>query len=150
MVKKDTLDKIIKNNKWVKNDIAMGRIQCSKLVRTNGEPQLLAIITSNELKTPVATYIEEIIVTNNQLILFYDGQYLTTIEKADYEEYKNYLSTEEWEIVFSKKPSDELVNRGMIADGQGYLLEVHETMEEFMRRGYLEELSNEIQQMYHL
>ncbi|ADL52597.1 hypothetical protein [Clostridium cellulovorans] len=150
MVKKDTLDKIIQSNRWVKNDIAMGRIQCSKVVRTNGEPELLAIITSNELKEPVAAYIEEVLVANNQLILFYDGQFLTSIGKDEYGEYKDYLSREEWEIVFSKKPSDELVNRGMIAEGQGYLLEIHESMEEFMRRGYSEELSNEIQQMYHL
>lgn len=150
MNKKDLINEIIKRNKWVKNDIAMGRVICSKLIKTNSEPELMAIITSDQLKKPLAAYIEQILVVKDELVLFYDGQYPTEIEKEEYENYKNYFTKDEWEIVFKDNPTLNLLSGGYISKEEGYYLEIHETMEKFMRRGVNEKESEEIKKEFNL
>lgn len=150
MNKKEQINNIIESKKWVKNDMAMGRVQCSKLIRTNSEPELIAVITSNLLKKPLVANIEQILVVKDELILFYDGQYPNEINVNQYEEYKNNFSQEEWEILFKENPTDSLLKGGYILNEEGYYLEIHETMEKFLRRGVDEKESKEISEEFNL
>jgi len=150
MNKKDLINNIIESNKWVKNDIAMGRVQCSKLIRTNSEPELMVVITSNLLKKPILSNIEQILVVKDELILFYDGQFSTELDIKEYDKYKENFSKEEWEILFEQDSSDNLLKNGYILKGEGYYLEIHETMEKFMRRGVDKKESDEVEKEFNL
>ena len=142
------IDEIINQGKWVKNDIGMGRAQCSKVVKD--EKELLLIIVSDTLDTPISVKVEKILVVSNEIILFYDGQYVQKVEKSEYERYKQLLKVEEWNVIFSKDVIKKLIKNKMISKEQGFYIEIHEKLEKYIKNGYEEDLTNSICDKYNL
>lgn len=142
------IDEFINIGKWIKNDIGMGRVQCSKIVKD--EKELAILIVSDTLDTPIAVSVEKILVVSNEIIIFYDGQYVQKVEKSEYERYKQFLSAEEWNIIFKDDVTKELIKNKMISEEQGFYVAVHETLEKYMKNGYDEKLSNDICHKYNI
>lgn len=142
------IDELISNGKWIKNDIGMGRVQCSKMVKDAKE--LLILIVSDTLDTPICSMVEKILVVSNEIIIFYDGQYVQKVEKSEYERYKQFLDHEEWKIIFNKGVIKELIKNKMISEDQGFYVEMHETLEQYMKNGYDKKSSDTICNKYHL
>ena len=142
------IDEFISNGKWIKNDIGMGRVQCCKIVRD--EKELLILIVSDTLDTPISVSVEKILVVSNEIILFYDGQYIQRVEKSEYKRYKHFLSEEEWRVIFEKNIVKELIKNKMISEDKGFYVEMHETLERYMKNGYDEKLTDIICHKYNL
>lgn len=142
------IEEIIRKGKWVKNDIGMSRLQCSKIVKD--EKELLILIVSNVLDTPIATRVEKIMVVSDELILFYDGQYAERIEKDEFERYKNFLSEEEWNIILGRDAVSKLISNDMVNEEEGFYVEMHETIEKYIKNGYDKNSSDMISRKYNL
>ncbi|AJA47535.1 hypothetical protein CPAST_c14560 [Clostridium pasteurianum DSM 525 = ATCC 6013] len=142
------IEKLIYEGKWVKNDIGMGRIQCVKLVKDSKE--LLVIIVSNTLNTPVSCRVEKIIIVNGEIIVFYDGEYMQRVEKEEKDIYKGILNEREWNIIFKDDPVKKLYENNMISNEKGFYIEMHETLEKYMENGYDTEASKFICKKYNI
>lgn len=142
------IEHIINNNKWIKNDIGMGRVQCVKLVKDSKE--LLVIIVSNTLSTPISCRVEKIIISNGEIIVFYDGQYIQRVEKGEYNRYRNFLNENEWNVIFRHDPIKQLYENRMIGEEEKFYAEMHETLERYMERGYDTEASEFLCKKYNL
>lgn len=142
------IEKIINNNKWIKNDIGMGRVQCVKLVKDSKE--LLVIIVSNTLSTPISCRIEKIIIAHEEIVVFYDGEYIQRVEKDEYNRYRNFLNENEWNVIFRNDPVKQLYENHMISEEKGFYAEMHETLEKYMESGYDAEASEFLCKKYNL
>lgn len=123
------IKKIIDEKKWIKNDIGMGRIQCSKAILVNGE--LLLIICSEVNHKPVWARVEKILVSNDEIILFYDGEYCEELELDEFEEYKNYIGRDEWSILFEDENTKRLEELDLISGSDGFYVDVHENIDNY-------------------
>ncbi|MDP4091102.1 MAG: hypothetical protein Q8930_17795 [Bacillota bacterium] len=120
------LEKIIGEKKWIRNDIGMGRIQCSKAMLINGE--LLLLICSEVNHKPVWARVEKILVANDEIILFYDGEYCEELDYDEYAEYEEYVSKEEWKVLFEDENTTKLDAQGLISSTDGFYVDVHENI----------------------
>ncbi|MCR3761897.1 hypothetical protein [Clostridium felsineum] len=143
-----TIEEIIRENKWIRNDIGMGKIQCTKIVKEN--EKLMAIIVSNKLETPISSFIRKIIVLDGEIILFYDGEYYEKVEEGEYNRYKDYFSADEWKIIMGNNKTQELVQRDKVSKREGIYVEIHETAKEYINSNYDEKQTNELNNMYKL
>lgn len=142
------LDNILKNKKWVRNDIGMGRVQFVKLMEI--EEDLMLIIASDNLEAPFYTRVENLLIVNNELILFYDGEYGEMLNKNEYDDYKEYISKEEWNSIFERELSLKLEELNFSSKEEGFYAELHETIEEYMEDQYDEEASEKLREHYGL
>lgn len=142
------IDDLIRQGKWIKNDIGMSRVQCFKLLKD--EEKLMMIIISEELKIPIFTRVEKIMVVDNEIVLFYDGQYYERVEKDEYNRYKTYLSSEEWNIILEHNAIEKLGEKNMISEDKGFYAELHETIESYIERDYDKESTKELNYTYNL
>ncbi|MDP4143744.1 MAG: hypothetical protein Q8936_04580 [Bacillota bacterium] len=143
------LQDIISRKKWVKNDIGKSRVQCVKLINDNNI--LMIIIVSDTLDHPVIARVEKVLIIDKQLVLFYDGEYCENIDKDEYARYADFLTNEEWKIIFG---GDDVINmlrlNKMISEEEGFYAELHQTIEQFMERGYDKESSESLNKELHL
>lgn len=142
------IEEFINKGKWIKNDIGMGRIQCAKLVKDIKE--LMVIIVSNTMDTPVSCRVEKIIVIHGEILFFYDGQYVQRVEREERNRYKNFLNEEEWNIIFKDNPIENLDKKNMISKEDRFYVEIHESLETYMHNDYDVEASKFICEKYNL
>lgn len=142
------VEEVINSHKWFKNDIGMGRVQCIKLVKDAKE--LLVLIASSTLSTPISCRVEKILIVHGEIIVFYDGQYLQRIEKDEYHRYKNFLNEREWNVIFKEDPVKELFENDMVSKEKGFYAEMHETLEKYMKSEYDIEASELLCKKYNL
>ncbi|AGK98231.1 hypothetical protein [Clostridium pasteurianum] len=142
------IEEIINNGKWIKNDIGMGRVQCIKPVKDSKE--MLVIIVSDTLSTPISCRVEKIIIANGEIIVFYDGEYIQRVEKDEYDRYRNFLNENEWDAIFRHDPVKHLYENHMISEEKGLYAEMHETLEKYMQSGYDTEASEFLCKKYNL
>lgn len=141
-----TIESIIKEGKWIQNDIGGTRIQCFKLLKD--ENKLMIIIVSDKLQCPISSTIEKIMVVDEGIVLFYDGQYYERAEKNEYNLYKKYLAENEWNIVINKDPVKNLIKSNLVSNRSGIFADIHETVEEYMNKKYNKEATDEINHIY--
>lgn len=123
------LEDIINAKKWIRNDIGMGKIQCSKLV--NIKDELILIISSDVNEKPVWARVEKILIANREIILFYDGEYCEELEQNQYEEYSNFIEENEWKTLFEVGNVSKLVENNMVSSNDGFYVEAHENIKNF-------------------
>ncbi|MCY6369026.1 hypothetical protein [Clostridium ganghwense] len=126
------VQKIIDKDKWTKNSITMSRVQCGKLVEENDK--LMLFIVSDILDKPFYTRVERVLVADNQIIAFYDGEYGSLLEENEYNKFSAFFKKEEWDILFGGNTIDRLDKMNMISEEEGFYIEAHETMESFLGR----------------
>lgn len=141
------LEKIIKDKQWIQNDIGMGRIQCAKACIINDE--LILIICSNISDTPAWARIEKILVQNDEIILFYDGEYCEKIPYDDYEEYSEFINPEEWSLIFGENVADNLKENNLVSQEDGFYIDVHQNIESY-KEEYDEEESEKLNSRFNL
>lgn len=144
----EIIDNIIKGGKWVKNDIGMGRVQCSKLVRD--KEKMMIILISDKIEFPICSQVEKMVVVNGEIIMFYDGQYYERVEEEEYDRYKDYLSRDEWSIIHGSEPIKKLEEKNMISDTDGFYAEIHETVNKYIEREYDKKATDELNLAYKL
>lgn len=138
---------IIKKGKWAKNSITLGRVQCGKLVEDN--EKLMLFIVSDILEKPLYTKVEKVLVADNQIVVFYDGEYGSLLEEEEYDKFSAFLKREEWDVLFGGNTVDRLYKMNMLFEEEGFYIEAHETMEDFLGR-YDKDASKEICKEYNL
>lgn len=116
---------ILDRKKWSKNDLDVSWVQLSKLLVIKN--QLVVIIKGNTIDKPVWARIENLKEMNDELIFYYDGEYETVLTEDEYSEYKEYMSKEEWEVLFSTDSLKKLTDMNLI-DDKGFYLEMHANM----------------------
>lgn len=136
------IEGIIKNGKWVKNNLGMGRIQFGKLVEIDEE--LMLFIVSDSFDGPLFARVENMLVSNNELIIFYDGEYTENVENTDYDEYSNFFSEEEWDAMYSDTVGDALPDLNIVAKKELFYAELSENVDDYIESGYDEEATDEI------
>ncbi|KYH29041.1 MULTISPECIES: hypothetical protein [Clostridium] len=143
------IEDIINNKKWIKNDTGLWKIQCCKLFKDNGE--LMLFIVTDELNGPAVARVEKVVVTNNssELVMFYDNEYDAVLEEDEYEHYSEFLTREEWDVLFSGNAAKELFEMDMLSEEEGFYVEPHEGIERFMNN-YDKEISEEIAGYFNL
>lgn len=143
------IESIIKNKKWIKNDTGLWKVQCCKLVRDKEE--LMVFIVTDELDGPAISRVEKIVVTNNnnELVVFYDGEFDTTLDEEDYDSYSEFFTLKEWGVLFNGNAAKELLEMDMITDEEGFYIESHEGMSRFIGN-FDENASEEITEYFKL
>lgn len=143
------IENIIKNKKWIKNDTGLWKVQCCKLVRDKEE--LMVFIVTDELDGPAISRVEKIVVTNNnnELVVFYDGEFDTTLDEEDYDSYSEFFTLKEWGVLFNGNAAKELLEMDMITDEEGFYIESHEGMSRFIGN-FDENASEEITEYFKL
>jgi hypothetical protein len=116
---------ILDRKKWSKNDLDVSWVQLSKLLVIKN--QLVVIIKGNTIDKPVWARVENLKEMNDELIFYYDGEYETVLAEDEYGEYKEYISKEEWEALFSSDSLKKLTDMNLI-DDKGFYLEMHANM----------------------
>lgn len=142
------LKNIIKSGKWVRNDIGMGRVQYCKIINMNEE--LILIIASDSMEIPLFSRVENILVVNDEIIVFYDGEYAETIQKDEYEDFRDYINKKEWDIIFAEDAGGNLEEAGLVSSKSGFYAEVHETISAYMDDGYDEEATEELCEQFNI
>ena len=123
------IEKIIVEKKWVRNDIGMGRTQCSKLMNIGDE--LILIIASATTNRPIWARVEKILYENSNLTIFYDGQYCEELNISEYEEYKEYINSYEWNAIFQDNSHLRLDNMKLISTDDGFYIDVHDNLDNY-------------------
>lgn len=141
------LDYIIKEKKWIRNDIGMGKIQCSKLINLKGE--LILIISSEVNEKPVWARVEKILVVNGEIILFYDGEYCVELEHQEYEEYKEFVEEDEWNCLFEEGNVSKLIEKDLISSNDGFYVEAHENINNYEEE-YDDDESNRLNEHFNI
>lgn len=143
------IESIIKNKKWIKNDTGLWKVQCCKLVRDKEE--LMVFIVTDELDGPAISRVEKIVVTNNnnELVVFYDGEFDTTLDEEDYDSYSEFFTLKEWSALFSGNAAKELLEMDIVTDEEGFYIESHEGMSRFIGN-FDENASEEIAEYFKL
>lgn len=142
------IEDVIKENKWVRNNIGMEKIQCIKLVKEN--ENLMVIIVADKLAFPICSLVKKIMVDDGEIILFYDGQYYERVEEGEYNRYKNYLDKEEWNIILGDDPAENLFRKNRVGNREGFYVQLHETVKEFINGKYDKKYTDELNHIYNL
>ncbi|PJI07354.1 MULTISPECIES: hypothetical protein [Clostridium] len=142
----EVIEDIIKENKWVRNNIGMEKIQCTKLVKEN--EKLMVIIVSDKWAFPVCSLVKKIMVDDGEIILFYDGEYYERVEEGEYDRYKKYLDREEWNIILGDDPAENLFKKNRVSDRQGFYVQLHETVKDFINGKYDKKDTDELNNIY--
>jgi hypothetical protein len=142
------IEEIIKNGKWVQNYVGNGKVQCIKLVKDAKE--LLVIIASSTLSTPISCRVEKILIVHGEIIVFYDGEYPQRVEKGEYNRYRNFLNENEWKVIFEEGPVKGLLEKHLVSKEKSFYAEMHETLEEYMKSEYDTEASEFLCNKYNL
>ncbi|MFL0250346.1 hypothetical protein ACJDT4_07905 [Clostridium neuense] len=130
----EIIENVVREGKWIKNNIGATRVQCFKLVEE--EKKLMVIIVSDKLECPISSAVEKIMAMDTGIVLFYDGQYYQRVEKNEYDLYKKYLSKDEWNIVLGNEPIENLIKNDLISDKDEISAEVHDNTEAYISRSY--------------
>ncbi|MBK1813626.1 hypothetical protein JHL18_23710 [Clostridium sp. YIM B02505] len=128
----DKVKKILAEKKWSENDLDVSWVQLSKLLVIKN--QLIVIIKGNTIDEPVWAKVENLKEMNGELILYYDGEFETVLTKDEYDEYKEYISEDEWEAIFSVDSLKKLSEMNMI-DDKGFYLQMHANMSKTENNG---------------
>lgn len=142
----EIIESVVKEGKWIQNDIGGTRIQCFKVAKD--ENKLMVIIVSDKLQCPISSMVEKIMVMDKGVVLFYDGQYYERVEENEYNLYKRYLTQDEWNIVINKDPVENLIKKNLVSDRSGIFADIHETVEDYMNRKYDKEATDELNHIY--
>lgn len=126
----EKVQNIIKDKKWSKNSIRLGRVQCGKLMEEKGELGL--VITSDVLTKPLYGRVEKMVVADNEIIVFYDDNYASILGEEEYDKFSNYFSKEEWQSLFGGDTIEYLEKMNLIEEREGFYLETHETVEQYL------------------
>lgn len=131
------LEGLIEEGKYIRNDIGMGRVQHVKPIMMN--ERLMIIMVSPELEGPIAARIEEIIVLNDEIIVFYDGEFENALSQDEYEDYKENISSDEWNIIFNTDAGEKLEDADLTSRNEGFYAEMHDTIEDYINEDYINE-----------
>ena len=106
------LNDIIKNKKWFINDMGFGRIQFIKLGLLN--ETLNVFIICNDNKDIMYNKIEDMVVANEQIVIYYNLKEMKVLHSDEYELFRNIFTKDEWKGIFTKEPSIMLERLGLI------------------------------------
>lgn len=106
------LNDIIKNKKWFINDMGFGRIQFIKLGLLN--ETLNVFIICNDNKDIMYNKIEDMVVANEQIVIYYNLKEMKVLHSDEYELFRNIFTKDEWNGIFTKEPSIMLERLGLI------------------------------------
>ncbi|MEG1002634.1 hypothetical protein [Clostridium sp.] len=124
----NSVKEILENKKWIKNDIGMSRVQLAKLMNLNDS--LVVLIKTDSKKEPLWAMVEKIIKINDDVMVFFDGRYDTFISKDEYDDYKNYISQDEWNLLFKEDGIKKIIEKNLI-DEKGFYLDIHDNLRNF-------------------
>lgn len=141
------IENIIQNKKWIKNDTGLWKVQCCKLVRDKEE--LMVFIVTDELDGPAYARVEKMVITNNELVIFYDGEYGAPLEENEYENFSDLLTQREWRVLFSGNAVSELLDMDIVTEEEGFYIESHEGINRFINN-FDEKASEEIAEHFNL
>ncbi|GAB6149971.1 hypothetical protein [Clostridium novyi] len=145
---KKRIKDIIDNNKWVKNDTGVWKVQCAKLFEDDNTLRL--ILVTDELEGPVSTQVEKIIVTNNEdLVLFYDERFNSILKEEDYDKFSKLVDKEQWDALFTGEATKNLVDMDVVGSEDGFYVEPHEGISRF-KDNYNESLSEELDKYFNV
>ncbi|EDS76150.1 hypothetical protein [Clostridium massiliodielmoense] len=145
---KKRIKDIVNNNKWVKNDTGLWKVQCAKLFEDNNTLRL--ILVTDELEGPVSAHVEKIIITNNKdLILFYDERFNSILKEEDYDKFSKIVNREQWDALFTGEATKNLVAMNVVGSEEGFYVEPHEAINQFVDN-YDEKLSEELDKQFNL
>lgn len=121
----EKINKILNDKKWTKNDIGMSRIQLGKLMLINGN--LILLIKAHKNK-PIWAMVEKIgCLKGGDLIIFFDGKYDVNLSKDEYEDYKEYIEKEEWNLLFEEDGIEKIINKGYV-DEKGFYIDIQDNL----------------------
>jgi len=142
------IENIIKSKKWIKNDMGVQSVQYSKLLGIDEE--LALFIVSNTLEAPLYSRVENLLIVNDELNLFYNTEFSEILDREEYEDYSDYLSKGEWESLFDNDPGDTLDENGMVSKKEKYYLQSQENIEGIMENGYDEDATETLREYFNL
>jgi hypothetical protein len=131
----ERIKEIIGKRKWSKNDLGMSRIQLSKLMIIKNN--LVLLIKGDTINAPVWSKVENIQLVEDDIIIYFDGEYDMVLGKGDYEDYKDYVSKEEWQVLFETDTVKKLEEMKLI-DDKGFYLEMHANIRKTENTGEIE------------
>jgi hypothetical protein len=123
------IENILKEKKWIRNDLGMGRTQCVKLTKINDEP--IIVISSAISIKPLWARISRFLAVECNIIAFYEGAVCEELEREDYEHFKEFFTPEEWSVIYGENTEEELENMSLITRDDTLYAEVFELYDEY-------------------
>jgi hypothetical protein len=120
------LENIIQDKKWTKNDIGMGRIQCGKLIQNKED--LILIIAPVMPPGPIYARVKKILLVNNVLKVFYDGENCEKLNIGEFDQYKSFLTEDEWNVIYDMDIIKKLELMNMISKREIFEMDVYENI----------------------
>lgn len=142
------IENIIKSKKWIKNDMGAQKFQYSKLLEIDEE--LALFIVSNTLEGPIYSRVENLLIVNDELNLFYNNEFSEVLDREEYEDYSDYLSKAEWRALFDNDPCEKLDENGMASKKEKYYLQSQNNIESIMESGYDEDVTETVREYFNL
>lgn len=139
---------LIENKKWVRNDMGVAKVQFLKLILV--KEKLMLLIISNNIPEPLYAKVENIMVINEQITVFYDGEYCITLKEEEYESFKENVRKDEWNVLFHGDVTKDLDELGLVEKEKGFFAELHANTEQFMKANIDRKASEEICKEYGL
>ncbi|WP_125154706.1 hypothetical protein [Clostridium rectalis] len=126
------------NKKWVRNDMGLGKVQFLKLISV--KEKLFILIISNNIKKPIYSKVEDIIISNNQIVVFYDGEYCEDLKYEEYEKFHNVFSKKEWDTVFKEDVTYKLEEIGVLEKRMDFLHNYMEILKSLIKQVLIKKL----------
>jgi len=142
------IENIIKSKKWIKNDIGVGMVQYSKLLEVDEE--LILFVLSNNLEGPLYLRVENLLIANDELNLFYNNEFSEVLDIEEYDDYCDNLSKIEWKYLFDNEPGEKLDENGMVSKKEKYFLQSYKNLEAVAENGYDEEATELVKDYFNL
>lgn len=139
---------LINSKKWVRNDMGLGKVQFLKLILV--KEKLMLLLISNEIKGPLYAKVENIGVINEQITIFYDGEYCELLKEKEYESFKENVTEEEWRVLFHSDVTKDLYELGLVEEEKGFTAQIHENIDTFMETNVDIKASDDICKQYGL
>ena len=140
------IDNLVKNKRWVRNDIGLGKVQYLKLISENEKLKIL--ILSNVLPGPLYTNVDNIVVMSDQITVFYDGEHYETLKEGEYEDFKENITKEEWNTLFHGDVTKDLDELGLVEKEKGFIAQAHDDIQHINTASVNMEISEEICRTY--
>lgn len=133
---------LIDSKKWVRNDMGVAKAQFLKLILV--KEKLMLLIISNNISEPLYAKVENVMIINEQITVFYDGEYCITLKEEEYESFKENVTKEEWNVLFHGDVTKDLDELGLLEKEKGFFAELHNNTEQFMKANVDRKASEEI------
>mgnify|MGYP000075901302 CR=1 FL=1 len=122
---------VMKNKKWIRNNMGMGRMQFIKFAMSENEP--VVIMFSDILEKPQCSKVKQFVVKGCNVIALYDGTNCNELDRCEFGSYADYFEQDEWDVMYEQEAEESLKGMELLNNESGVSAEVYGTIQDHLR-----------------